>query len=506
MRLDLADALRRHLLQRFPADRDYPRAALHAAGMPPLVATFLERALDRWLEIERDQLRSEWFDFDDPTVQEAEARFFDTLAKTARVPAEAWKATLGGAVDLVVRFLTIPARALTDALFEGDSEPLPTPEIRRRLRLFAAYLYFPEVAAAYLDKKQPDTLDPATLYDLLDRIDRRIVVEYRPDDWLALLAPLFALARTVPAFDGVPASLLVRFFRAKGYDAVADRLEPLSGTTVDEPALRRILVEEIGEPEIVPPSTPEIAPPREPEIAPVRAPEIEEPPVEEPEIEERPSDTPEIAPPSRTPEVPPPDAPEEDVPEVEDPEPDEPEIEEPPAEDTDEPEAEVPPHDEPRTTDHGPNQVPLWQRFARDPAPADPEDEEDDAPAPLWQRFSSGASPGPPPAPRLPAPAPTAALPERAASAPAPRTDTLDALEARVLGPTPPSKRARFVKHLFRSDAGKYATVLHALDAAGSWTEASQIIARDVFRPFKVNIYGEHAVDFTDAVESRFRR
>src|SRR5690606_34860470 len=149
-----SDALRRHLLQRFPADRDYPRAALHAPGMPPLVATFLERALDRWLEIEREQFRSEWFDFDDPTVQAAEERFFETLARTARVPAEAWKPTLSGAVDLVVRFLTIPARALTDALFEGDSDPLPTPEIRRRLRLFAAYLYFPEVAAAYLDKKQ----------------------------------------------------------------------------------------------------------------------------------------------------------------------------------------------------------------------------------------------------------------------------------------------------------------------------------------------------------------
>src|SRR5690606_13818725 len=177
---------------------------------------------------------------------QAEARFFDTLARTARVPAEAWKATLGGAIDLVVRFLTVPARALTDALFEGDSEPLPTPEIRRRLSLFAAYLYFPAVAAAYLDKKQPDTLDPATLYDLLDRIDRRIVADYRTDDWLGLLAPLFTLARTVPAFDGVPASLLQRFFRAKGYDAVAARLEPLAETAVDEPTLRRLLVAEIG--------------------------------------------------------------------------------------------------------------------------------------------------------------------------------------------------------------------------------------------------------------------
>lgn len=453
MPLDLPDALRRHLLQRFPADRDYPRAVLHSDGMPPLVATFLERALDRWLEIERDQLRSDWFDFDDADVQEAEAHFFDALARTARVPAEAWKATLGGAIDLVVRFLTTPARALTDALFEGSSEPLPTAEIRERLSLFAAYLYFPEVAAAYLDKKQPDTLDPSTLFDLLDRIDRRIVADYRADDWLALLAPLFSLARTVPAFDGVPASLLQRFFRAKGHDAIADRLESHVGTTVDEATLRGLL-----------------------------------PP--EPEIDEPPSEVPEIDTPDETPEIEPPDAPEPNEPPVE-----EPDIEEPPAEEPDEPEPEAPAHNEQRTTNNEPNQ-PLWQRFAHDPEPTEPENDEGDTPAPLWQRFSSGASNGP-------APALSNTVPPKPASRPA---DSLDALEARVLGPTSPGQRSRFVKHLFKGDAGTYATVLHALDAAGSWTEASRIIARDVFRPFKVNIYGEHAVDFTDAVESRFRR
>jgi hypothetical protein len=69
----------------------------------------------------------------------------------------------------------------------------------------------------------------------------------------------------------------------------------------------------------------------------------------------------------------------------------------------------------------------------------------------------------------------------------------------------PPAKRKEFIKHLFGGDAGKYATVLHTLENAGSWTEASQIIARDVFRPSRVNIYGEHAVAFTDAVEARFR-
>ena len=466
MPLDLADALRRHLLQRFPADRDYPRAALHAPAMPPLVAAFLERALDRWLEIEREQLRSDWFDFDAPSVQDAESRFFDVLAQTARVPAEAWKPTLGGAVDLVVRFLTTPARALTDALFEGDSDPLPTPEIRRRLKLFAAYLYFPEVAAAYLDKKQPESLDPDKLFDLLDRIDRRIVREYTPEDWLALLEPLFTLARTVPSFDGVPASLLQRFFQAKGYDEIAEALGAHIGSTVDEDTLRRLLTPDAG---TVPAAEPDrtLGDENGVEIEVVKTAETEED-FQTETVEASEETEPPLA--ERQ-------APQEVEPQEVNPQ--------------EEQELEAPsPADEP---------VPLWQRYAgsqaaeRDERVTDTrEDEAEDAPAPLWKRFSRETAP---------TPAAAASAVSSAPSGPA----SLATIEGRVLGPTSAGQRMRYVKHLFKGDERAYANVLRALDDAGSWTEASRVIARDVFRPYKVNIYGEHAVAFTDAVEARYR-
>lgn len=472
MPLDLADALRRHLLQHFPADRDYPRAALHADGMPPLVAAFLDRALDRWLEIERDGLRSDWFDFESPAVQEAESRFFGVLARTARVPAEAWEATLGGSIDLVVRFLTVPARALTDALFEGESDPLPTAQLRERLRLFAAYLYFPEVAAAYLDKKQPETLDPDTLFDLLDRIDRRIVQEYSPEDWLALLEPLFTLARAVPHLDGVPASLLQDFFAAKSYGGIADVLEPHAGGTVDEPTLRHILTDELGASashESAPPETQEETEPEEPDAS-------QEPALAE---EAKPAEEPEMADPGS------PD--------------DESEERDGPADATGEPESSAPEQDE--------GSVPLWQRFAHDPEPTD-DPETDDESAPLWKRFAGDPDGGVAAPPRDPveaaaehALAPSTPSVSQTSGAPA----SVATVEARVLGSVTGGARARFVKHLFRGDERAYATVLRTLDDTESWTEASRVIARDVFRPYKVNIYGEHAIAFTDAVEARFR-
>jgi hypothetical protein len=57
-----------------------------------------------------------------------------------------------------------------------------------------------------------------------------------------------------------------------------------------------------------------------------------------------------------------------------------------------------------------------------------------------------------------------------------------------------------------REAEAAYRAVLEQLDAAPSWTAASQIIAREVFRKHHVNIYSDAAVAFTDAAEARFTR
>jgi hypothetical protein len=489
----LAAALRRHLLRHFPADRAYPRAAFHTDAMPPLVASFLDRTLDRWVEEERARFRSDWFDLEDPNVQLTQRQFFAALRRTARVPPGFWEEMLGGAIDLVVRFLTMPARALTDAIFEGTTEPLSTTEVRARLSMFDAYLYLAEVASAYFDRKQPEALDPDALFVLLDRIDRRVVSEYGLDEWLDLLAPLFDLAGHVPELDGVPADRLQRFFEAKGEIALADRLAEHEGEVLDEAELRAVLA----------PAFPEPAAPEEAPEASKSAPP--EPPALGPAPPDPPAD--DAAPPSEAPEALDTEQPGTGAP---------PPAAEPPASEagTSPPETH-PPANESADEDEGAAALPLWQRFAEHGSDGDsvnarfgaedaPDAADDEAPVPLWKRFFSrdpeavsddDDAPPAPPSPEAPAPSPVAPA----------RTGSLDALEKSVLGPTSSAQRKRFIKHLFGGDAGKYATVLHTLDGIGSWTEASQIIARDVFRPSRVNIYGEHAVAFTDAVESRFR-
>ena len=151
------------------------------------------------------------------------------------------------------------------------------------------------------------------------------------------------------------------------------------------------------------------------------------------------------------------------------------------------------------------------------PATSDEAPDEEDEPKPLWQRFqrnnssaSSSSSPSSPPA---------STQPERSSESPsgplwrrfqpteheAVTDDELTPLERDVLGAEGRGKRELFVRELFGGSRTDYQHVLERLREAPDWSRASQIIAEDVFRKHKVNIYSEPAVAFTDAVEAQYQ-
>lgn len=152
-----------------------------------------------------------------------------------------------------------------------------------------------------------------------------------------------------------------------------------------------------------------------------------------------------------------------------------------------------------------PTAVPLWQQYQRGVGRAAPVSTPMPAPAamaapappptspvqrarhrdataqPLWQRFRS---------------------PDEA-DEPGTEPDTLDRLEAEVLGSAARSQRRVFVRQLFSGSEDAYRSLLERLRPARSWAEASHLIA-EAFRQHQVNIYQDAAVAFTDAAETRF--
>lgn len=123
---------------------------------------------------------------------------------------------------------------------------------------------------------------------------------------------------------------------------------------------------------------------------------------------------------------------------------------------------------------------------------------------PLWQQFRSGAEPA---AGSRVAAAPGEPLWKRFRE-PAAEGDAtaLHLLEQDVLGEDGTRQREVFVSSLFGGSEEAYARLLGRLRAATSWAAASRILGEDLFRKHKIDIYSPPAVDFTNAVEHRFRR
>lgn len=136
----------------------------------------------------------------------------------------------------------------------------------------------------------------------------------------------------------------------------------------------------------------------------------------------------------------------------------------------------------------GSGAVPLWKQFERGYQPEEDEPQHEPVETvsgpsePLWKQFRK--------APQTPPPNDGAQL-----------TD----LEITVLGKRGAKNRDLFVQHLFSGNKQDYESTLRRLAHAGSWSQASQIIAQDVFLKHQVNIYSDPAVTFTDAAEAQYR-
>lgn len=155
------------------------------------------------------------------------------------------------------------------------------------------------------------------------------------------------------------------------------------------------------------------------------------------------------------------------------------------------------PQPEPRPEDRPAPQrdpVPLWKQFeqGRVVKEDEPVVEPSRGPSgePLWKQFRS---------------APESKSVTRPSGRPLPEVPFSE-LEAEVLGRRGVRNRDLFIRHLFSGDRDAYEAILRKLRSVTSWSEASKVIAQDVFLKYQVNIYSDPAVAFTDAAESRYRR
>lgn len=449
----LADPLYERLLRSFPANRAYAAADWDGDAMPAPVRHYLDHVLQHHSQREARRLRrarTEWVDYEHPEMQEVVRSFFDAVEAHTQVPSDQWAETLRTATQRTTAHLVRPVPVLTSFVFDEHDKTVPLSQIRWRMRFFGPYGYLREAVQAFAQKRNRDALDRAEFERVLRRVDERMTSDFDAPRWLDLLDPLFATAQRALDRKAVPQSLLTTFFEEKNATPIANRVsahEPTGeGEAVSPASLRRI---------------------------------IEESTQEEPTAEPR--DTPKPSPDFS------PHAPFEGVPETS-------------------PSPDPEPQPQPGDADRG-EETPLWKQFQqgrtrRNPQPDDTQEED---PQPLWTRFQTGHSArGAQMASQDPSPSASSRPSEQSLSAG--QEDDLSSLEQKVLGTGHPPNRDLYIQALFNGDTSAYRRVLGRLRTTESWSEASQIIARDVFRANQVNIYSDPAVHFTDAVEATFKK
>jgi len=484
----LADPLYERLLDAFPATRTYTRADWDAAAMPDPVAHFLGQLLRHHSRREARRLRrarTKWVNYDHPDVETAVRTFFEAVEAHTQVPADEWEDTLRRATYHATAHLVRPVSVLADFVYAEQQAELRLSEVLWRMTFFGPYAYLREAVQAFAEKRDLDVLGPDRFERFLRRIDERITSGYDADRWLRLLDPLFATARQAGGREQVPVSLLRTFFAEKDRDDVERRLRAyaeeghrhvtpralhrLIEETEAGPASRASKSKEAPSPSTGPTaSTPDPGPPEPPSSSPSSS---SPPPSGPPSDEEIWG----VAGSARPEEG---DAPD-------------------------------PSSDERRD-------VPLWKQFQQGRTTAakgetsDGKSGGDRRQEPLWARFREGsderlseAVSGERDAGDGSGAAGSAASPSGASASG--RNDELDRLEQAVLGRVNPSHRGVYIQQLFGGDETNYRQVLRRLADADSWGEASQLIASDIFRAHKVNIYSDAAVHFTNAVEERFR-
>jgi len=483
MSRSIAEALYERLLSSYPSGRAYAKSDWAEGPMPTPVRHFLVHLLRHQGRHERERLQqagSAWFDYTAPGVQDAMSDVQDALFRSARVPAEEWTSTLQQATQYVTAHLFRPAPILTNFVFGQDPGSLPLDRVRWRMRFFQAYSYLPNAVEAYAERREVQSFARDDFEQFLIQIDQRLTGDYSRDQWMDLLQPLLDLTETATGRTEVPIRRLRAFFADKNHELAVRRLQQLEGdgqTRIGTTGLRRVLRPERS--------------PEQRDSAEQRAPEAE--------------------PLGSASDTSPGDARRFDADVL----------------------------TAGTTTDD--EATPLWKRFQQRPAASSGDGTSGDDPAsetatghsgPLWAQFRAsqrgsraasfeasdaetasnarGDEAVPNPADALsapPFPSGGGAAPTDSAASNGSTADrtALEALERDVLGRSDPPQRGVFVRQLFRGDLDGYTDVLRRLHHAENWGEASQVIARDVFRAHKINIYSDAAVAFTNAVEQRFR-
>lgn len=461
-RLKEETALR--ILREIPADSPVRKSVIDESHLPENLRQFLVRMLDRRIELtmhESFESAGEWFDATSGVARDLFSELLDTARESARFPQDQWTDAVRRTTDLVVRYSVKPVDTLVLFAFGVDGESIHSTDLRRCVRFFRDHRPIRRAVIHFLDGHPTDPVARDDFEEGLRHFHDRLTSEYTADQWIEALDSLQELTTwSGLKHESVPVEGAVTLFRHLGLERLAARIDEEAGRR-QAVFVKRETLEQLVRSEL--------------SIEAAWSATADE------QSGKQASDHSEWAPgPGWTPPVLSQDS--------EDRSEDQNSSE---SDSSGEPsDADSAGADEDDADDDG--EIPLWKQYQPDlPRSRASELENDDAP--LWKTYSedeetTGA--------RIASEAPVV-------------TDSgavggLENLETTLLGDRS-DRRSRYVRILFKGDTEAYAETLAMISEVSSWEQVSRILSRRVFKRYDVDIYGEAAVEFTDALEQSFR-
>lgn len=502
-------ALRRQMNDAFPTSNVPDREQLGRDPMDPVVGRYLEEELDRRVEQELSRLSydtSEWVSGESREfVDRALRNLRTTITASVSFPHARWESLLSEAVATACSFTMLPVSTLIAETFQLRSDVVAASTARSRVRALGGHPAITERVDAWLSSAD-EPIHRDSLRSVLDAIVAEVLDE--EDGVTRVAEPLFSLHQRVNGKRVVPASRLVSLYQDVGREGIAERIEELSADSPSAPWNEGMLRHALSVPSDEP-DAPEAAAHAEPAPAPATGAvqsRFEFDDFADEGVDEEPSES---------------------------------------------------TADEPAPEDHAGAEpieaaaraaVTLNERLSggveekidgssdrKTRVPSTPEsgddgvEKSDDPAVPLWMRFQSKFNA--PMSPRPPEPPAGAPGPTRAKGSPVGTTEKstrplweryrkpesradisveapvdFESVEEYVLGQVDAVQRQAYVETLFNGRASEYRDLVLTLSEVEAWRDATAIIADEVFRRNRVNIYSEIAISFTNAVEKRYKR
>lgn len=394
MRDQTITAVEKRIHNLFSDGSEYSRSMISETAMPAGIKHFLLCALKRRAGLEASRLldvRSEWFDADDPRYQETLQMVVLSLGETARFPPKEWSQAVHVAVKKVTDYLIAPVSTLVSFIFPIGTDSISVTDLQRKTGYFSDYGYISHAANAFVERKGHQRVVKSEFEGALNHVDQQITRNYDTAAWIQSLKPLIEVVGISGLPNtGLPVVFAVQYFSVKAQNEIAEAINEAASTRKAE----LITVSSLEK---------------------IIASVLESQSAGQPQI----SNT---SPPDQTEK----------------------------------------------------KDLPLWKRFQAE----DTDRQVHEAGQPLWKKFAGSAT---------------------SRTHVTSGTDSSDVVLGSAI-----AQKDRYLRDLFEGNSESFIAVMNALCDSPDWSSASKIIADQVFRPYRVDIYSDVAVEFTNAVESRY--